>query len=61
MEFIDELIDKTNKIFSNDEMTKSILKIKKINKNIILYPGHGDKTTLDKEKQNNFYFNNEWN
>ena len=26
MEFIDELIDKTNKIFSNDEMTKSILK-----------------------------------
>ena len=26
MEFIDELIDKTNKIFSNDEMTKAILK-----------------------------------
>ena len=46
---------------SIDEMKKSILKIKKINKNIILYPGHGDKTTLDKEKQNNFYFNNEWN
>ena len=43
------------------EMKKSILKIKKYKKNIILYPGHGDKTTLNSERINNFYLNNEWN
>lgn len=36
-------------------MNKSIEKIKKYS-NFIIYPGHGDFTSLDYEKQNNFYF-----
>lgn len=39
-----------------DEMLKSISKIKKYNDNIIIYPGHGDKTTLQHEKDKNIYF-----
>ena len=38
-------------------MMKSIDKIKKYNDDIIVYPGHGDKTTLGYEKENNIYFN----
>ena len=46
---------------SVSEMQKSIDKIKKYSNNIIIYPGHGDKTTLGNEKENNYYFNNELN
>ena len=35
------------------DMKKSIEKIKKFDKNIILYPGHGDKTTLEYEIKTN--------
>jgi len=38
------------------EMKLSIEKIKKINKNVVLYPGHGESTTLEEEKENNIYF-----
>lgn len=39
------------------EMQRSLNMIKKYNDNIILYPGHGDSTTLGYEKVNNIYFN----
>ena len=38
------------------EMLSSIKKIKQYPKEITLYPGHGEKTTLDFEIQNNPYF-----
>ena len=38
------------------EMIDSINKIKKYDKDIIIYPGHGDKTTLGYEINNNMYF-----
>lgn len=38
------------------DMKKSIDKIKKYDDKIIVYPGHGDFTTLGHEKENNFYF-----
>ena len=38
------------------EMENSIEKIKKYNKDITLYPGHGDNTTLDYEINNNYFF-----
>ena len=38
------------------EMKNSIEKIKKYPKNIILYPGHGEKTDLSYEIENNIYF-----
>lgn len=38
-----------------DEMKKSIEKIKKYHKDIILYPGHGKKTSLKDELINNIY------
>ena len=41
---------------SMEEMIKSIDMIKKYNDDIILYPGHGDITTLKQEKSNNIYF-----
>ena len=42
---------------SYDEMLKSIEKIKKYNNNIVIYPGHGDKSTLGFEKENNVFLN----
>lgn len=42
---------------SYDEMLKSINKIKKYNDNIVIYPGHGDKTILGFEKENNMFLN----
>lgn len=39
-----------------DEMIKSINKIKKYDRDIVIYPGHGDKTTLGYEIDNNIYF-----
>lgn len=38
------------------EMINSINKIKKYDKDIVLYPGHGGKTTLGYEINNNMYF-----
>lgn len=38
-------------------MQKSIEKLKKFPDAITLYPGHGDKTTLEYEKRNNSFFN----
>ena len=38
------------------EMLSSIIKIKKYDNDIIIYPGHGSKTTLGIEKENNIYF-----
>lgn len=41
---------------NRSDMLNSLKKIKKYS-SITLYPGHGDKTTLDEEKKNNYYFN----
>lgn len=40
-----------------DEMRKSIEKIRKYDNSIIVYPGHGESSTLGYEKENNLYFN----
>lgn len=37
-------------------MNKSIDKIKKYSRDIIIYPGHGNNTTLEHEINNNIYF-----
>lgn len=37
-------------------MKESINKIKKYNDNIIIYPGHGEDTTIKHEIENNMYF-----
>lgn len=44
-----------------NEMLKSINKIKKYPKKTNIYPGHGEKTTLEEEMKNNpfFFMNNE--
>lgn len=42
---------------SMNEMQKSLEKIKKYDDNIALYCGHGEDTTLGKEKESNPYFN----
>lgn len=39
-----------------EEMQKSISKIKMYPKDIVIYPGHGNSTTLDHEIKNNLYF-----
>lgn len=39
------------------EMMNSIKMIKKYDKDITLYPGHGKKTTIAHEIENNYYFN----
>ena len=41
---------------SSSEMDKSLLKIKTYADDINLYPGHGDETTLGREKKYNLYF-----
>ena len=41
-----------------DEMVKSIERIVKYDKDILIYPGHGDKTNLGYEIDNNYYINN---
>lgn len=40
---------------SYSDMKKSIEKIKKYDKNITIYPGHGDSSTLEYEFNNNVY------
>lgn len=42
------------------QMNNSIEKIKKYPNDIVIYPGHGDKTVLEYEKNNNYYFNYNW-
>ena len=37
------------------DMKESIKKIKSYNKDIVIYPGHGDKTKLEYELKNNYY------
>ena len=39
-----------------EEMIESISMIKKYDSDIVIYPGHGDKTTLGYEINNNMYF-----
>ena len=41
---------------SSSEMDKSIAKIKEYSDDINLYTGHGDETTLGREKTHNLYF-----
>ncbi len=41
---------------NQNEMMTSIEKIKEYDKNMIIYPGHGDETTLDDEINNNMFF-----
>ena len=38
------------------EMKNSIEKLKRYPKDVVLYPGHGEKTSLDEEIKNNIYF-----
>lgn len=42
-----------------NEMLKSISKIKQYDKNITIYPGHGDKSTIEYELENNYYLFND--
>ena len=42
---------------NNIEMEESINKIKQYNKNIIIYPGHGESTTIEDEIKYNYFFN----
>ena len=42
---------------SDSDMLKSIEKFKKYNKNITIYPGHGDISNIDYELKNNIYLN----
>ena len=42
------------------DMKNSIEYIKKFPKDINIYPGHGEKTTLEDELKNNYYFNHNW-
>ena len=39
-----------------NELMQSLEKIKKLSKNITIYPGHGPVTTLKEELENNPYF-----
>ena len=53
-----ESIGRTDLEYADSKkMKESIEKIKEYNDDIVIYPGHGDDTTLGYEKQNNFYFN----
>lgn len=50
-------IGRTDLPTGNDkEMLESISKLKEYNEEIILYPGHGEKTTIKEEKENNMFF-----
>lgn len=41
---------------NNSDMEKSIEYLKQFDKNIVLYPGHGDSTTIDNEIKYNYFF-----
>lgn len=40
-----------------EDMVQSIVKIKKYSDDILVYPGHGELTSLGQEKITNYYFN----
>lgn len=42
---------------SMSDMKSSLLTIKKYDKDILIYPGHGDSTNMDYELKNNLYLN----
>ena len=53
-----ETIGRTDLPTGNDiEMVSSIKKIKQYDKNTVLYPGHGEETTIEHEIEYNYYFN----
>ncbi len=53
-----ETIGRTDLPTGNDiEMVSSIEKIKQYDKNTVLYPGHGEETTIEHEIEYNYYFN----
>ncbi len=41
-----------------EDMQKSLKNIKKYKENIKIYPGHGPATTLNEEKENNYFLKN---
>ena len=43
---------------SSEDMLNSLEKIKDFERNLSIYPGHGEKSTLDWEIENNFYLSN---
>ena len=51
-----ESIGRTDLGGSMSDMKESIEMIKKYS-DITIYPGHGEKTNIDYEKENNYYFN----
>lgn len=53
-----ETIGRTDLPTGNDiEMVSSIKKIKQYDKKTVLYPGHGEETTIEHEIEYNYYFN----
>lgn len=53
-----ETIGRTDLPTGNDkEMISSIDKLKQYDKNTVLYPGHGDSTTIEHELEYNYFFN----
>lgn len=53
-----ETIGRTDLPTGNDiEMIGSIEKIKQYDKNTVLYPGHGNETTIEHELEYNYFFN----
>ena len=51
-------IGRTDMLDSNPHlMIESINKIKECSEDIIVYPGHGEMTSLKTEKMNNIYLN----
>ena len=53
-----ETIGRTDLPTGNDiEMVSSIKKIKQYDKDTVLYPGHGEETTIEHEIEYNYYFN----
>ena len=50
-----ESIGRTDLGGNDIDMRKSIEKIKKYDKDIIIYPGHGDESTIGYELENNIY------
>jgi len=45
---------------SSDEMIESLKKIKDFNQETVIYPGHGENSTLDWEFANNFYLSKDF-
>lgn len=43
------------------EMKQSLLKLDRLNNNTLIFPGHGDNTTLKEERKNNLYLSSNFN